>query len=93
MWPPIWPPPGTSGADAGRESVRGGGIDLSYQDLTAGQQRLFVSLGRHPGTEIDAYAAAALDGTSLNHARWNLAGLYDHHLITEPDVDATGSTT
>ena len=59
-------------------------FDLSYQDLTAGQQRLFVSLGRHPGTEIDAYAAAALDGTSLNHARWNLAGLYDHHLITEP---------
>ncbi len=59
-------------------------FDLSYQDLTGGQQRLFVSLGLHPGTEIDAYAAAALDGTSLNHARWNLAGLYDHHLITEP---------
>ena len=32
-------------------------FDLSYQDLTAGQQRLFRRLGVHPGTDIDAYAA------------------------------------
>ena len=38
---------------------------LSYQDLTAGQRRLFRRLGLHPGPDIDAYAAAALDGTSL----------------------------
>ena len=40
-------------------------FDLSYQDLTAGQQRLFRRLGLHPGTDIDAYAAAALDGADL----------------------------
>ena len=40
-------------------------FDLSYQDLTPGQQRLFRRLGLVPGTSIDVYAAAALDGTSL----------------------------
>jgi hypothetical protein len=38
-------------------------FDLSCQDLTAEQQRLFRRLALHPGTDIDAYAAAALDGT------------------------------
>ena len=52
-------------------------FDLSYQDLTAGQQRLFRRLGVHPGTDIDGYAAAALDGTDLAAARRNLEGLYD----------------
>src|SRR5262249_49865029 len=41
-------------------------------------------LGLHPGTDIDAYAAAALDGTSLAAARRGLEALYDQHLITEP---------
>jgi len=59
-------------------------FDLSYQDLTAGQQRLFRRLGVAPGPDIDAYAAAALDGTSLDHARAQLDELYDHHLLTEP---------
>ena len=59
-------------------------FDLSYQDLTAGQQRLFRRLGVHPGTDIDAYAAAALDGTDLATARRHLDGLYDHYLLTEP---------
>ena len=36
-------------------------LNLSYADLTTGQQRLFRHLGLHPGTDIDAYAAAALD--------------------------------
>ena len=40
-------------------------FDLSYRDLTAGQRRLFRRLGLHPGPDIDAYAAAALDGTGL----------------------------
>ena len=44
-------------------------FDLSYQDLTAGQRRLFRRLGLHPGPDIDAHAAAALDGTSLATAR------------------------
>jgi tetratricopeptide (TPR) repeat protein/transcriptional regulator with XRE-family HTH domain len=59
-------------------------FDLSYQDLTPGQQRLFRRLGLHPGTDIDAYAAAALDGTGLDAARQGLEALYDQYLLAEP---------
>jgi tetratricopeptide (TPR) repeat protein/DNA-binding XRE family transcriptional regulator len=59
-------------------------FDLSYAELTATQQRPFRQLGLHPGTEIDAYAAAALGGTSLSTARRDLDDLYDRYLITEP---------
>jgi len=59
-------------------------FDLSYADLTAGQRRLFRRLGLHPGSDIDAYAAAALDDCSLDIARRQLAALYDHYLLTEP---------
>ena len=59
-------------------------FNLSYQDLTPSQQQLFRHLGLHPGSDIDAYAAAALDGTNLATARRHLAALYDQHLITEP---------
>ena len=59
-------------------------FDLSYADLTAGQQRLFRRLGLHPGADIDAYAAAALDGTGLDAARRGLEALYDQCLLTEP---------
>ena len=37
---------------------------LSYHDLDDGQRRLFRRLGLHPGPDIDAYAAAALDDTT-----------------------------
>jgi tetratricopeptide (TPR) repeat protein/transcriptional regulator with XRE-family HTH domain len=57
---------------------------LSYQDLTAGPQRLFRRLGLVPGPSIDNYAAAALDGTSLDAARRHLDELFDQHLLTEP---------
>jgi DNA-binding SARP family transcriptional activator len=59
-------------------------FDLSYQDLPDDQQRLFRRLGLHPGPDIDARAAAALDSTTLDAARRGLEGLYDQHLITEP---------
>jgi tetratricopeptide (TPR) repeat protein/transcriptional regulator with XRE-family HTH domain len=59
-------------------------FDLSYADLTAAQQRLFRRLGLHPGSDIDAYAAAALDGTGLGTARRGLEALYDQCLLTEP---------
>jgi len=59
-------------------------FDLSYQDLTADQQRLFGRLGLVPGSDIDPYAAAALDATGVDTARTRLDELYDHHLITEP---------
>ena len=68
-------------------------FDLSYQDLPAGQQRLFRRLGLHPGPDIDAHAAAALDGTTLEAARRGLEGLYGQHLLTEPALAATGCTT
>jgi tetratricopeptide (TPR) repeat protein/transcriptional regulator with XRE-family HTH domain len=57
---------------------------LSYHDLDASQRRLFRRLGLHPGPDIDAYAAAELDDTSLAAARRGLEALYDQHLITEP---------
>jgi tetratricopeptide (TPR) repeat protein/transcriptional regulator with XRE-family HTH domain len=57
---------------------------LSYADLDDGQQRLFRRLGLHPGPDIDAYAAAALDDTTVSQARRGLEALYDQHLITQP---------
>jgi tetratricopeptide (TPR) repeat protein/transcriptional regulator with XRE-family HTH domain len=59
-------------------------FDLSYATLTADQQRLFRRLGLHPGTDIDGYAAAALDGISLSAARRGLEALYDQYLLAEP---------
>lgn len=59
-------------------------FDLTYKDLTADQQRMFSHLGLHPGTEIDDYAAAALDGSSLDQARNLLEDIYDYYLLTEP---------
>ncbi len=59
-------------------------FDLSYADLTSDQQRLFRRLGLHPGTDIDAYAAAALDGIDHSAARRGLEALYDQYLIAEP---------
>ena len=58
-------------------------FNLSYEDLTPEQQRLFRRLGLHPGTDIDGYAAAALDGVGLATARRGLEALYDHYLLTE----------
>ena len=59
-------------------------FDLSYAELTPAQQRLFRRLGLHLGPDIDAFAAAALDGTGLDAARGHLEALYDQYLITEP---------
>jgi tetratricopeptide (TPR) repeat protein/transcriptional regulator with XRE-family HTH domain len=59
-------------------------FNLSYADLTGDQQRLFRRLGLHPGADIDAYAAAALDRTDLSAARRGLEALYDQYLLTEP---------
>jgi hypothetical protein len=47
-------------------------FDLSYQDLTDDLQQLFRRLGLIPGPSFDAYAAAALDGTSLASSRSSL---------------------
>jgi tetratricopeptide (TPR) repeat protein len=62
----------------------GAAFGLSYTDLTPGPQRLFRRLGLVPGPSIDAYAAAALDCTTLTVARRHLDELYDQHLLAEP---------
>jgi tetratricopeptide (TPR) repeat protein/transcriptional regulator with XRE-family HTH domain len=59
-------------------------FNLSYEDLTEAQQRLFRRLGLHPGTDIDTYAVAALDDTDLAAVRRDLQALYDHYLLGEP---------
>ena len=55
----------------------------SYQDLSAAEQAMFRALGLHPGTDFDAWAAAALAGAPVAEARRDLEGLYDHYLLTE----------
>ena len=59
-------------------------FNLSYQDLTETQQRLFRLLGLHPGPDIDSYAAAALSDADLASARRDMQALYDQYLLTEP---------
>ena len=59
-------------------------FDLSYADVTPEQRRMFRRLGLVPGPSFDAYAAAALDGTTLDTARRYLDDLYDQHLLAEP---------
>lgn len=59
-------------------------FDLSYGDLSAEQQRLFRRLGLFPGTEVDAFVAAALAGVSPANAQDLLDGLFQHHLVEEP---------
>ncbi|MFF3060188.1 cyclophane-containing RiPP biosynthesis TPR protein HaaT [Streptomyces sp. NPDC057909] len=56
---------------------------LSYADLPAERQRFFRRLGFYPGTDIDAYAGAALASVSVAEARCCLDALYDDHLIDE----------
>jgi hypothetical protein len=59
-------------------------FNLSYEELAPGQQQMFRRLGVHPGTDIDAYAAGALNGTDPGAARRMLEALYDHYLLSEP---------
>jgi tetratricopeptide (TPR) repeat protein/transcriptional regulator with XRE-family HTH domain len=91
---PAWTPAGLAGdLAAARDRLElmaaenlsvAAAFGLSYKDLDNGQRRLFRRLGMHPGPDIDAYAAAALDGSGVAAARGHLEGLYDQHLITEP---------
>ena len=59
-------------------------FELSYQDLPAGRKRFFRHLGLHPGSGVDAYSAAALDGIAVPQARRHLEALYAGHLVDEP---------
>ena len=68
-------------------------FDLSYTGLTIRQRRLFRRLALHPGSDIDLYAAAALDGSNLATVQQRGGGLYDQHLIEEPARAASASMT
>ncbi|MGP3948541.1 cyclophane-containing RiPP biosynthesis TPR protein HaaT [Streptomyces sp. 7N604] len=58
-------------------------FDLSYRDLEPELQSFFRSLGFYPGTDLDAYAGAALCSVPVAKARQQLDALYDAHLIDE----------
>lgn len=60
-------------------------FDMSYEQLSEQQQRLFRRLGIDPGPDIDAYAAAALDGIDLATARRSIDALYEQYLLSEPE--------
>jgi DNA-binding SARP family transcriptional activator len=67
---------------AGQRSMSAA-IDLSYQDLTPDQQRMFLVLGLHPGADIDTYAAAALDHIAVPLADRLLEDLLDANLLQQ----------
>jgi hypothetical protein len=56
---------------------------VSYRHLDPARQRMFRLLGLHSGTTIEAYAAAAMAGTSLNEAAGLLDGLDGEGPLTE----------
>jgi tetratricopeptide (TPR) repeat protein len=58
-------------------------FDVSYRYLVPSQQRFFRCLGLHPGTTIDAYAAAALAGIPVQEAHGHLDALHSEGLLTE----------
>ena len=53
----------------------------SVRHLDDEAARAFRLLGLHPGADFDAYAAAALTGSTLRQARWLLGRLARAHLI------------
>jgi tetratricopeptide (TPR) repeat protein/transcriptional regulator with XRE-family HTH domain len=61
-------------------------LDLSYQDLSADQQRAYRLLGLHPGPDIDPYATAALLDTTPPEASRRLDQLLEAHLLQEPNL-------
>lgn len=67
---------------AERDSVAAA-FDVSYRYLAPGLQDFFRCLGLHPGTTIDAYAAAALAGEDPLEAARHLDALHGEGLLTE----------
>jgi DNA-binding SARP family transcriptional activator len=54
---------------------------LSYAQLAPAERRMFRLLGLHPGTDFDAWSAAALAGTTPARAGALLEALVDAHLL------------
>jgi tetratricopeptide (TPR) repeat protein/transcriptional regulator with XRE-family HTH domain len=59
-------------------------FEVSYRYLTPSRQQFFRRLSLHPGSTIDAYAAAALADVSLPEAGIHLDALHGECLLTEP---------
>ncbi|MGW4058285.1 BTAD domain-containing putative transcriptional regulator [Amycolatopsis sp. NPDC004747] len=62
----------------------GAAFTLSYRQLTEPQQRLFRLLGEFPGTDVDAFAAAAITGREPRETERLLEELVDVHLLAQP---------
>ena len=58
-------------------------FEVSHRYLPPSRQRFFSCLGLHPGTTIDARAAAALAGVSVWEAAGHLEALHAEGLLTE----------
>jgi tetratricopeptide (TPR) repeat protein len=56
---------------------------MSHGNLPPELQRLFRRIGLHPGPDIDAYAAAALDDIPMATVRRRLEALFVDHLLDE----------
>lgn len=68
--------------DDGERSVLAA-LAVSVDDLPTGRRRMFRRLGLHPGPDIDAGAAAALDGVDPGEAGKTLEDLLDDHLLMQ----------
>lgn len=68
--------------DVGPRSVAST-LDLSYIDLSEELRRAYRLFGLHPGADLDAYAAAALADTTVEHAERMLEDLLDVHLLQQ----------
>lgn len=58
-------------------------LRVTLQQLPQEVSRQFAHLGRHPGTHVDRYAAAALAGTDPASAETSLERLAVAHLVSE----------
>lgn len=72
---------------AGEDRSVSASFHVSYEQLTAGQQRLFRLLGLVPGADFDAHLAAALAGLDLREAGTRLEDLVDAHLLEASTSD------
>ncbi|MFD5178039.1 tetratricopeptide repeat protein [Nocardia sp. NPDC058379] len=61
----------------------GAAFEMSYRAVPTGRQQFFRRLALHPGTDIDAHAAAALHDCSVATARRELEALYEDHFVDE----------
>jgi tetratricopeptide (TPR) repeat protein/transcriptional regulator with XRE-family HTH domain len=59
-------------------------FEVSYGSLLPDRQQFFRRISLHPGSMIDAFAAAALAGVSLQEAGSHLDALHGECLLTEP---------